>query len=389
MPKNSETAVLDVGSGKIRAAIAVKNSKISVEVRGIGEVDYAGYRDGKFFNTENLKEAVLTAVSKAEASAGSKIKKLFVGVPAEFTYSVCREPVIVFERETKITNDEIAALLKKNDRFDNDDEFITINRSPVFFLLDDDSRRLIEPRGLTAGKIKALISYVRCQNDFIGEIGSILEGRGIELEFTSSVLAEVLYLFDPEERDRYVLFADAGYISSEVAFLRGDGLLHLASFSMGGAHIAADVSEIFQIPFNEAENIVSRLDLNNLDEKVNIKTESGEISGKDMRNVVTARLAEFADVFKIAVKSSLTDCPVYVTMHLSGGGLSYLKGAKEFLAEALGREVKIIAPNLPQYNKPHYSALFGLIDTCGSLDGERARKTKKGFFGRLFGKKTD
>jgi cell division protein FtsA len=387
MPKNSEIAVLDIGSGKIRAAVAVKNSRISVEIRGIGEADYAGYSEGEFLEPEGLKEAIFTAVTKAEASAGSKIKKIFVGVPAEFTYSVCREPALLFEKERKITNDEISALFKKSDRFDNDGEFVTVNASPVYFLTGD-NKRIIEPRGLSTDKIKALVSYVRCPKTFIDGIRSAFDGHSIETEFVSAVLAEILYLFEPRERDRYVLFADAGYISSGMAILRGDGILHLASFSMGGAHISADVSELFKIPFGEAEFIKSRIDLNNLDESVKIKSASfdGEISGKDMRDVITARLSDFADTFKFCIKNSLYDCPTHVTMYLTGGGLSYLKGVKEFLAEALGRNVEIIAPNLPKYDKPHYSALFGLINMCGGADDESVAKKKKGFFGKLFGR---
>lgn len=387
MPKSSEIAVLDVGSGKIRVAVAVKNSRISVELRGIGEVDYAGYSEGEFLEPGNLKEAVFTAVTKAEVSAGSEIKKIFVGVPAEFTYSVCREPALLFEKERKITNDEISALFKKSDKFENDDEFVTINASPVYFLLGD-NKRIIEPRGLSTDKIKALVSYVRCQKTFVERIKSIFHGHPVEIEFVSAILAEVLYLFEPQERDRYVLFVDAGYISSGLALLRGDGILHLASFSMGGAHISADISELFKIPFDEAERIQSRVDLNNLDESVKIKTaDSEEISGKDIRDVITARLADFADTFKLCIKNSLYDCPTHVTMHLSGGGLSYLKGAKEFLVEALGRNVEIIAPNIPRYDKPHYSALFGLIDMCGGLEDGAVVKRKTGFFSGLFGKK--
>jgi cell division protein FtsA len=335
-----------------------------------------------------VTENVTSSTVRDPASAGSKIRKIFIGVPAEFTYSVCREPALLFEKERRITDDEIAALFKKSDKFDNDGGFVTINASPVYFLLGD-NRRIVQPRGLLTDKIKALVSYVRCPKTFIDEIKAVFQGHPIEIEFVSAMLAEILYLFEPEERDRYVLFADAGYISSGLALLRGDGILHLASFSMGGAHISADISELFQIPFDEAESVRARIDLNNPDEATAIKSEASdtEISGKDVADAAAARLSDFADAFKICIKNSLYDCPPHVTMYLTGGGLSYLKGAKEFLSEALGRNVEIIAPNIPKYDKPHYSALFGLIDMCGGADDEAVLKKKKGFFSGLFKKK--
>ncbi|MDR1939405.1 MAG: hypothetical protein LBQ40_01240, partial [Clostridiales bacterium] len=259
MPKNDRVAVLDVGSEKIRAAVAEKDGQ-HISVCGTGEAEYSGFYEGAWLDPSEIKAAVLSAVSRAESASGSGIKKLFVGVPAQFCYAECKESVLFFEKPRKISGDEIALLFKKGEKFPDDDAYANITVAPVYFLLAD-NKRIIEPRGAVSDKIKALVSYVRCKKTFIGEIESILNAAGIEAEFVSSVWAEIMYLFAPEQRDRYVLFADAGYIASEVALLRGDGILALNGFSLGGGHITADIADLFEISFGQAQRVKAFADI--------------------------------------------------------------------------------------------------------------------------------
>ena len=54
--------------------------------------------------------------------------------------------------------------------------------------------------------------------------------------------------------------------------------------------------------------------------------------------------------------------PDYLPVYLTGGGLSYLKGGKDYLSKVMGRNIEIIAPPVPQLNRPHYSSTLGLLD---------------------------
>ena len=47
--------------------------------------------------------------------------------------------------------------------------------------------------------------------------------------------------------------------------------------------------------------------------------------------------------------------------YLVGGGLSYLKGAKDILSNALNAEIEVLVPNLPQLDKPHYTSVLSLL----------------------------
>ena len=47
---------------------------------------------------------------------------------------------------------------------------------------------------------------------------------------------------------------------------------------------------------------------------------------------------------------------------LTGGGIAFLRGAKEHVANRLGMDVRILTPNVPLMNKPTESAVLSLMD---------------------------
>ena len=56
------------------------------------------------------------------------------------------------------------------------------------------------------------------------------------------------------------------------------------------------------------------------------------------------------------------DLRVNIPIRLTGGGISFMRGAKECLANALEMNVVTIAPNVPFMNKPDESACLALLN---------------------------
>jgi cell division protein FtsA len=281
---------------------------------------------------------------------------------------------LIIEAPRKIGGEEISMLFKKGEKFTDDDQYTTINAAPVYFLLGD-NKRIIEPRGASSDKLKALVSYIRCKKEFTGEIESILNSVGIDVEFVSSVWAEILYFFEPNRRDRYVLFVDSGYITTELALLRGDGVLALASFSLGGANITADIAELFELSFEEAEVLKKQVDLTYKggEATVEINASGDKILLDALNAVAAARIADITDSINDCLKNSAYDCPSHISMFLTGGGLSYIKGVTEFLSADVKKTVELVVPDADEYDKPNYSAILGLLNIAeisGKEDAE-------------------
>lgn len=362
-----QVAILDFGSSKITVLIAERGVNGMFNIKGTGEIEYAGFMEGEFIEPEKVRMAVGLAISNAEQTAGSKITSLYIGVPGEFTIVVCRESSVNFAKRKKITDLDITQMFNIGNIYKNHPTHTVINNTPIYFTLDD-NRRIIEPRGLASTRLSGFVSYVLAENNFLDFVEDIVSDLGIrETEYVSSTLAESLFLFEPEIRDRYAILVDCGHISTNVMLIRGDGLLFLNSFSMGGGHITGDLSQCLKISFSQAEALKRKIVLS-------LSTDDSdyyEVAGKDYlvpfsakaaNEIVMARIDSIASFILKCFSRCEYDFPDYIPVHLTGGGLSYIKGARDYLSKKIGRKVDIVAPPIPQLNRPHFSTSLGVLD---------------------------
>lgn len=367
MVKKKEVAVLDIGSYKITVIVGERGINNTFNIKGTGEVEYTGFSDGEFFEPDDVKNAIALAIANAETSSHSKISHLYVGVPGEFTSVICRECNINFPKRKRVTEQDINQLFYVGNIYRKHPTHTVINNTPIYFTLDD-SRKIIDPCGMTSTRLGGYISYVLAENNFLDFIENILEELGVRsAEYISSALAESMYLFDTEIRDRYALLLDCGYLTSSVMLVRGDGLLFLKTFSIGGGHIMGDLAECLRISLSQAEN---------LKRKVVLSIDAGEsdyyevagkdylmpISAKTANEIVKARVDHIASMVLKCISKCEYEIPDYIPLYLTGGGLSYMRGARDYFSKKIGRRVEIISPSLPNLNRPHFSSTFGLLD---------------------------
>ncbi len=378
---------MDIGSSKITVMVGSRGVNNTVNVRGIGECEYAGYEDGEWFRPDELINAVGRAISLAQSDAHIKIRHIYVGVPGQFTVTQCKEVATSLSRKRRVTEADIDELFAQGDTFSNNPEYTLINSQPIFYTLGDD-RKLIQPVGMTASRISGFISYILAEKSFTDKFDHMLDELGIEShEYVSAVLAESLYLFDDFVRDRYVVLIDVGYIVTDVAVARGDGVLRQFSMPFGGGHITKELRDAFGIRFPLAEKLKRKVVLN----LEFADSDTYDIMAKDRAMSYSAKLVNDIVKFKLdklsrTIGSCLMSCdlPPSASFYLTGGGISYMNGARDYLSKKLDRHIEIAKPSQPQYNKPHLSTTLGLMDMV--LGADSAPSDKKGFFARLFGR---
>lgn len=384
---SQQTAILDFGSGKITVLMGERGVNGTICLKSNCSVDYAGFSDGEWFDAEHLSHVIGRAISSAEANAGERIERIYVGVPGEFTSVRCKEVGITFQKRRKITDEDVFSLMNAGDTF-NQETHEVINIQPIYYTLDND-RRVLSPVGQPSLRFNAIFSYVLAEISFTGFIRSILTKLGInDIEFVSSVLAEGLLLFDNEKRDATAVLIDVGYITTSVAVIRGDGLLSLNSFSMGGGHIAGDLATALEISFTDAESLkrkvmlsinASNNDIYEITGKDGIKTLNAQL----VNEIVEYRIGVIAKMIQKCLDRSEYEYPDYIPYSLTGGGICFMRGAKDALSQALGRNVEIVSPKFPQLARPNLSSALGLLDMA--INSEEPKK-KQGFFARLFKK---
>ncbi|MEG1499916.1 MAG: cell division FtsA domain-containing protein [Clostridia bacterium] len=380
-----EVAILDVGSSKMRILIGERGVNDTFNILGRGDAAFSGFSDGAFIDEGELKYAIGLALSNAETNSGLQIKKLYIGVPAEFSVCECKTISQNYPKRIKINDEEIKNLFSKTVNQEIIKNQFLVNSSAVYYVLDD-NRRVLDVLGQKTTKLSALVSNVYADKDFVSKINAILQEIGIEeAEYVSSPLAEAQYLLSNEEKDRFALIVDCGYISTSVALVRGNGLLLLNSFSLGGGHVAADLSQVLKIPFAEAENLKNKIILSVSPEEsdcyeIVLSEKTVPVPMKIANSIVSSRVEMIAGLINKCLSLCKQDYPEFINVSLTGGGLSYIKGAKDYIAKSIGRNVNLISPKDPQMNKPHFSSVLGLLDFAIKKNEKKKRRFLANWF---------
>ena len=373
-------AVMEIGTSKIGVYIGHFGINNSINLSGSFEQSYGGYYNGEFVEPEKLAEDIGNALAKAEINAGEKITKLFVGVPADFSTLITKSFTQSFGDKLKLEEADVLEIYQQANELKENENFVLISCSPIYFVLDD-GRRLVNPIGEKTSCIAGEISYVYAEKKFISTINVALRQFGIAVvEYISAPLCTNTYLLPQKKRDVASVIIDCGYISTSVSVVKGNGLQLLSAFSVGGSQISSDLSECLKISYVEAEQLKKQIVLSVIPAlgdgyELIRKNQVIPISMQEANEIVCDRL----DMICALIKKCLDQIPkndLYkMSFYLTGGGICFIKGAKDYLSKAFGVNVEILSPPHLQYTKPSHSTKLGLINFA--LLQEKKHKTNK------------
>lgn len=372
MGRSKEVAVLNIGSHYVSVAVGVKLNERMFGIRGMGQATYLGYDEESWYDGSEIESAIRMAYLQAERKAGVKISKLgtlYVGLPSMFCQVRETEVVVEFSKKRKITSSDVSSVINRANPFRSEMDYIVIEKSISYFYLDNVEKiKLMEPVGLEARNMTARVAVVAAERRVLDFFNEIFARIGIkDFKYTNSVFAEANYLYSPETRDNRVLFVDLGYLATTVAFARGDGVQHMVTIPMGGAHIISDVSYYFGIDYDLAEEVYGKLDLawgaQPMD-TYGVDTDLGllELPMIKVNEVAAARIEEIALYVKHCIQTSPYKYPSHLPLGLTGSGIANIRGAKELLSRKVGKSVDVEVPSAPGYEKAEYSQIASLVD---------------------------
>ncbi len=362
MQKKTVT-VLDIGSSGITAAVAESGPNNTIVIKGLARQSYSGFSDGEFFDKAETEGAVRGCLKQVCASARNLPDTVYVGVPGEFTTVVLKEHQIAFDRGRRIGENELNRLYDTGYTLKSK-RYAIINRSGVYFTLDD-TRRVADPIGESGKTLHGCLSYVLCDQKLIDLIRPVVQKCGAEyVEFISSALAEALCLFAPEVRDRTAILLDIGYITTSFSIVQGDAIIYQKGFSYGGGYITAALTEYFDIDADIAEKLKRKVNLSiggNETYKILDGDKEFTFPVDKVNEIVFASLDEVCENIEFCITDSRFVIPEYVPISVTGGGICFMRGAKEHLSRRLNMVTETLTPNLPNRNRPTDSSCASLI----------------------------
>lgn len=364
-----DIAVLDVNSRLVTAIVGAKRAQSVFGIKAMAEKQHQGYENGEWFDAKETVELAKSVLIESMKEADSRTKKLFIGVPAEFVAVVTKEVSIRLDRRRRVIDDDIAYLLKKGDDFDSN-KYLTINTSAIYYSLDDEDKIYNDVRDMEAQKVDACVSYMLCEKSFVDMFDEVASSLGFtDVKYVATCWAECMALLEKEQRDNVYMLIDAGYLSSSVCIAKGEGILDMKSFSMGGAHICADIFEALEVPFDMAEEAKRLVDLNlnYSDEAVLVSDGENVVYAADACEIAKSRLDVFVEVLAGIFKDIEDDAPSYMPVYITGEGIATMRGATKYLSEQLGKNIEIITPKLPGFAKPEDCSKASLLVMADNL----------------------
>ena len=363
--QKKQVAVIDIGSSKITAVVGERGVNKTFIIKGRYAFDYDGFNDGLFFDEIKLKQVLFSLSDCLLKGSFGKIDTIYVGVPGDFTKVFIKDSQLSFTKKKRITEDDV------NNLFDSafvmqSTKYTLINRSAIVYELDD-FRRLANPVGANSEILSGKLSFIVCSNYFIEIVkGTLLTAGFSNVECVSSALAQALYLVEPENRDRIAIIADIGYITTSVFIIQGDGILYENAFNFGGGYITAGLTQRFSISFEVAEKLKRKTNLSCISSGSTLDVIDGE-NGEyypvnDVKDSIKYSLDELCENIANSFEQSGYVIPEYVPLYITGGGITYIRGAKEHLANRLGMSVEVVAPKVPLMDKPTESSVLALLD---------------------------
>ncbi len=365
-----DVAVVEIGSSKLSLLVAQRGVNNIFNIKARAQVDYAGFIEGEFIENSLLEDAMASLFSQVTSVYKKKIQKVFVGVPAEFSKVTSAREQITFKFKRVVRKTDVQALSENVSKKISIDDMEILSINPIYFSLDD-NRKTSSPVGLKAEKISADLSVILAQSQFISVFNKILSRLGIEqVEYLSEPLCEAMIVLEKEERERTCIVIDVGARTTSVAFVKGDGLTNLVSFSMGGSHITSDLSEACGIDYNDARNLKKQIVLslkgsdNDFYELITLGGRATKIPLSYANEVVGYRLDLIAKTINECIRLFAKEYVPYYPIYLCGAGVSKIKGGKDYFAKCIGRNIMYGVPPIPAMDKPELASVLGLVNAA-------------------------
>ena len=383
---------LDFGTSKIVTLVAENSGAQRCDIVGAGIVTYNGFLEDGWNNPAEIDDCIREAISQAEQQSHHKIREVNIGVPGAFTRVYVTEArVSLTGADPHVTANDVRAVFKKateNLGLETLPGEI-INSSPAWFRVDD-GKKTLEPVGLKGRELTALISFVIGNRFFLDDVTTRLRNMDIKPKhFFSTPAGEAMLYLPEEDRDRTAVLIDIGYLNTEVMAVEGDALIFHKCIDIGGGHIAADLSEALDISFKNAEEKIKQpfvYSMSATPETYEIPAMNEQPARSFTRDevapIITARVDEIATEIKKALEESGVKLGNWSNVYLTGGGVAFNRGGKDYLSSKLGRPVRDTPKRTVKMSSPIYSSTMGLMDLI--IDTmEQQRQPASGVAGKL------
>ena len=331
---------------------------------------YDGFMDGEFFSREQTHQVVTSLLDEMHDCVGKPIDSVYVGVPSEFCACVCKRVTKNFVPARKIASDEISTMFDGIDEFANRDEYIISSISPLQFNIDGVICQTLSSKNVSQFSMDCC--YLLVKKQFTTMFDKIFAEYGVKhVEYVSTALAQGQFAIKQLDTTlNPIVVVDIGHITTSVAVAKGEGLMMVSSFSLGGGHITADLMQVNNLNYQDADTIKRKVCLTvqtKKDERYIVYNNERKIKAliNITNDVVKARIENIANVVDRILSSSslLNGLPIYLT----GDGVCNFRGAINVFEAVTNRKVHLLKSKLYNGEDKYQTSKIALAKIVGDL----------------------
>ena len=360
--------ILDIGSSKISLlACQVKKGKSSI-ITCIDKA-YDGFMDGEFFSTEQVSSVIGNLISAMSSQLKKPISNIHIGVPSEFSACVCKRVTRSFVPNKVVDEATLVELFDGIGGFALKDDYEIISFSPLQYEIDGFVTDKLSNKRVNQFVMDC--NYILVKKHFVSLMHEIFINLGIEdIDFVSTALAQAQFARGGDTNKlQPIIIVDIGHITTSVAVSKGDGLLMLSSFSLGGGHITADLMQVSNLSYAEADMIKHKVALT-----IQAKKDEQYVAynnGKAVKaiinitnDIVKARLENIAMVVERVLSNPVfKDLPIYLT----GDGVCNFRGIINMFEAVSGRKIHLLKSHLHNGADKFQTSKISLVNIIGDL----------------------
>src|SRR3990167_6566920 len=357
---------IDIGNSQVKVVIAkINGDSLRPEIIGSGSALSNGLRKGMVVDMEETIQNVHSAVQRAEAMAGVKIKSVYLAVNGlHINTQTSRGVIAVSRADNEISQSDIDRVVKAASVVSLPPNREIIHVIPKNFIVDG-TEYVKNPFGMKGVRLEADVLIVDGLSPYLRNLVKCVNENNIEVAgLVYAPLASALSVLDKNQKEYGVVNIDfGGGVSSMTVFEEAD-LLHSVILPVGSRHITNDLAVLLRTSIDVAERIKleygatsdaedmrrrGEIDLSDL-----VGEENYTIQRKQLIRAIDARAQELFDIVGNELKKVSKRGILPAGVVLSGGGVN-LPGLAMLAKEKLRLPVRIA-------KSVHFEGISEIVD---------------------------
>lgn len=366
---HTKAVILDVRSMSVTAIVGEAGVNNTFVFKSACSRPYEGYENGRFYSVASLKKSVYAVLDEALNGTKEKFETVYVGVPGEFLKAIDKKYIKFFPSPKRIAKSDVEKFCREACVAAEERSYELVYESALYFITSDGNKSA-SPVGTISSSLQGRMSYAYSSDVFNETMREALTAYGFKtVRFIPSPFVQAQYLLSEEKRRNGALLLDIGAISSTIVAVYGNGVVKEQTIDIGEKHMAAAICGALDVSYDVAIGLLKEVNLFRtgiLDLQI---TEEKRVSTEQINQIVRTVLDSFCE----PLESFLSECPSIMSerpLCVTGEGVGGVRGAVEYVADKLGKSAKIVAPEIPYYNKPSVSSEISLLDyalkKCGA-----------------------